>query len=166
MNGQRLYLLRQDLAGRLTIGLLRQHISGNDPSWISLEPRAWLLECDGSFLWGRLRWLYPLVRRLPDGLDDLPLLAATLYEPNRWHHFYDAQPLSRLPAQKITWSLLPLDSPENVQQIDGLECKTTEVYCWQDIGRFGLSPDHLLREPLSIKHFFLKGRRVAWTLDL
>ena len=161
MSLQNLYVHSQPLAEPLTLGLLRQYIQPETPLWISLEPRAWLLERKGRRLSGRLPGLAPLTRTLPEGMDDLPLLAASLFEHNRWRHFLDAQPLSQIPGQCITWSLEPQEGAEIVA---GLLCQKQGVLPWQDRQRFGLPQDSALPARLDVEHYYLSGKRLAWRL--
>lgn len=158
---QTLHVRHEQLAGRLTVGMLRQYITPEAPLWISLEPRAWLPERDGRRLNGRLPGLEPLARSLPEGLDDLPLLAASLYEHNHWRHFHDAHPLSSLAGQCITWSLAPV---EGARTLDGLLCHRQQVLCWQDRQRFGLAPQGVLSPSLETEHYYQNGKRLAWRL--
>lgn len=157
---QTLYVRREPLAERLTIGWLRQHLPVDTPLWISLEPRPWLPVRDGRRLTGRLPGLEPLARSLPEGLDDLPLIAASLYMPQQWQHFYDAHPMSGLSGQRITWSLTP--------QQDSLELNTLpirqQVLSWQDRQRFGLGAQHPLPARLETEHYYQNGKRLAWRL--
>lgn len=161
MNPQRLYVTRQPLPEPLTIGLLRGHIRPEATQWISLEPRAWLPERDGRRISGRLPGLAPLAATLPDGLDDLPLLCASLYGEDRWMHFYDTHPLSQLPGNLIIWSLQPSDG---AQRIDDLQCRQQAVLTWRDRERFGLPADDALPESLVVEHYFQGGRLIAWRL--
>ncbi|WP_240098344.1 hypothetical protein [Thermomonas flagellata] len=160
MNPQTLYVLQQPLADRLTLGLLRQHIQTTDPLWISLEPRPWLPQRDGKRLTGRLPGIEPLARTLPEGLDDLPLLAASVYTPGHWQHFHDAHPLSGLPGQCITWSL---ESQEGSRSIEVL-CRRQPVLTWQDRHRFGLAGQGVLPPSLETEHYYQNGKRLAWRL--
>lgn len=155
-----LYVHKEDMAERLTLGWLRQHITLDTPLWISLEPRAWLPERDGHRQSGRLG-LAPLVRQLPNDLDDMPLLTASLYEDKCWRHFHDAHPLSGISGQYITWSLEPM---ANAQVLENLLCKKQEVLPWQDRQRFGLLPDNALPAVLTVEHYYQHGKRLAWRL--
>jgi len=163
MNSQHtLYVHRESISERLTLGWLRQHITpGMPPLWISLEPRAWLPERDGRRQSGRLLGVAPLARCLPDGLDDMPLLTASLYEHKRWRHFHDAHPLSQLSSQCITWSLEPMP---DFQMLEGLHCSHQKVLTWQDRKRFGLSLDNSLPEELDVEHYYQNGQRLTWRL--
>lgn len=163
MSTHTLYVHRENLAERLTLGWLRRHIPDNAPLWISLEPRAWLPERDGRRQSGRIPGLAPLVRQLPDGLDDLPLLTASLYEGTCWRHFHDAHPLSGLPGQCITWSLDPLAKADS---LEGLLSTKQQVLTWQDRQRFGLAPDNALPDILSVEHYYQHGKRIAWRLEV
>ena len=161
MSPQTLHVCHEPLAGRLTVGMLRQYITPGVPLWISLEPRPWLPERDGQRLTGRLPGLEPLARSLPEGLDDLPLLAASLYEQNQWRHFHDAHPLSNLAGQCITWSLTPR---EGARPLEGLLCRRQQVLSWQDRQRFGLAPQSPLPASLETEHYYQNGKRLAWRL--
>jgi len=161
MNMQSLYIRNTPLAEPLTVGLLRQNIKPDTPIWISLEPRAWLPERNGRRISGRLPGLSPLARALPDSLDDLPLLAASLFGAVHWQHFYDAHPFSGLPGQVITWSMNPA---EGSQAIEGLLCQKRQVLPWQDRQRFGLPPEDTLPASLSVEHYYQSGKRLAWRL--
>lgn len=160
MSPQTLHVRHEQLAGRLTVGMLRQYITPEAPLWISLEPRAWLPERDGKRLSGRLPGLEPLARSLPEGLDDLPLLAASLYAPDRWRHFHDAHPLSKLAGQCITWSLAPQEGSRPLETL----CQRQQVLCWQDRQRFGLPAQGALPPSLETEHYFQHGKRLAWRL--
>lgn len=156
-----LYLTHHPLDTRLTLGLLRQYIEPETPLWISIEPRAWLPERDGQRKSGRLSGLAPLARALPNDLDDLPLLAASLFEADRWRHFHDAQPLSGIPGQCLTWSLTP---SADAQTVEGLLCQRQQVLPWQDRQRFGLRRDDTLTAAIPVEHYYRSGRRLAWRL--
>lgn len=155
----------EELKDALTIGWLRQklqEIPVEIPRLISLEPRAELLKRDGRRLRGRLSGLAPLAHALPDGLDDLPLLAASLFLPDRWQHFFDEHILSGTKRQCITWSFQPL----NEKPITDLQCVEQEVMAWQerDRQRFGLSEQQTLPTVLKVEHFYQSGKRLAWRL--
>lgn len=156
-----LYLQRTELPERLTLGLLRQYLAPDTPQWISLEPRAWLPERQGRRLSGPLPGLTPLATRLPDGLDDLPLLAASLFEAERWRHFHDAHPLSGQPSLCITWSLTHF---AGACHIDELHRETHCVLSWHDRQRFGLPLPNPLPEQLEVEHYIQNGKRLAWRL--
>ncbi|MEN9984600.1 MAG: hypothetical protein RI925_102 [Pseudomonadota bacterium] len=158
---RQLYIQRAPLPERLTLGLLRQYLAPDTPQWISLEPRAWLPERNGSRLRGPLPGLAPLAERLPDGLDDLPLLAASLFEAGRWRHFHDAHPLSEQPSLCITWSLT---SFAGAHCIDELHRETHRVLSWHDRQRFGLSQHNPLPDQLEVEHYHQNGKRLTWRL--
>lgn len=160
MSPQTLHVRQEPLAERLTIGLLRQYIPPGTPLWISLDPRPWLPERGGRRLAGRLPGIEPLARRLPEGLDDLPLYAASLYAQDHWQHFLDAHPLSGLPGRRITWSLVPQDGSQRLQT----HCQRQRVLCWQDRHRFGLAAQSELAGELHTEHYYLDGKRIAWRL--
>lgn len=161
MSRAQLYVTHQPLDSRLTIGLLHDHVRSLAPRWISLESRAWLLEREGRLLTGRLPGLEPLARELPEGLDDLPLLCASLYGEYRWLHFHDAHPLSQTPGQVITWSLDPIAGAE---KIDGILCQKQNVLTWRDRPRFGLDTNPDLPETLDVERYYQHGKLVAWRL--
>lgn len=154
-----LHVRKQVLTESLTIGTLRARWPALRPLWISLEPRAWILERDGRPLTGRLPGLAPLARRLPDGLDDLPLLGASFHTGRQWHHFHDAHPLSRTPGRLVTWSL---DSFDGSELVEGLSCQQQDVLTWRDRERFGLAPDPELPEMLAVERYIQGGRLIAW----
>lgn len=161
MNKTSLHWHREALTERLTVGSLRRFVQPGLPVWISLEPRAWLPKRDGRHLTGLLPGLKPLARCLPEGLDDLPLLTASLYEARQWRHFHDANPLSGLAGHCITWQL---DPAAGASTLGDLNVQTQQVLTWQDRQRFGLSPDSALPAALHVEHFYQKGKRLAWRL--
>lgn len=160
MSPQTLYVRHEPLAERLTIGLLRQYLTPEIPLWISLEPRPWLPERDGRRLTGRLQGLEPLARSLPEDLDDLPLLAASLYAQGHWRHFHDAHPLSKLAGQCITWSLAPQEGSRPLETL----CQRQQVLCWQDRQRFSLAAQSVLPSALETEHYYQNGKRLVWRL--
>lgn len=162
MNTKTLYVHHEELAERLTVGLLRQYITQKNPLWISLEPRAWLPERNGRRLSGRLPGLEPLTHNLPEGLDDLPVLAASLYAQNHWQHFHDAHPLSQLPSRCITWSLAPPEDKDS-QPLEVLY-QRQQVLRWHDRQRFGLPAQSTLPPALETEHYYQNGKRLAWRL--
>lgn len=159
MRSQTLYVRREPLPGRLTLGLLRPYLADAGPVWLSLEPRPWLPERDGKRQPGRLPGLTPLARGLPEGLDDLPLLAASLYAQDHWRHFHDAHPLSELPGQCLTWSLSDQEGAIATQTL----CQRQRVLPWQDLQRFGLAQSDL-PSSLETEHYYLNGKRLTWRL--
>lgn len=162
MTPQTLYVKREPLGERLTIGLLRRYILDEAPLWISLEPRPWLLERDGRRLTGRLPGLEPLARSLPENLDDLPLYTASLYAQDYWQHFHDAQPLSGWPGQCITFSLAATQDSRAFKTL----VKRQQVLSWQDRQRFGLAANSMLPSVLESEHFYHQenGKRLTWRL--
>lgn len=154
-----LHVRQQALTEALTIGTLRARWMAARPIWISLEPRAWLLERAGRPLTGRLPGLAPLARTLPEGLDDLPLLGASFYSERQWWHFHDAHPLSNTPGRLITWSL---DAFDGADRVEGLVCQRQDILTWRDRERFGLAPDPELPEKLSIERYMQGGRLIVW----
>ncbi len=161
MTHMSLHVNQQVLTEPLTIGTLRDRWPSLQPLWISLEPRAWLLERDGRPLTGRLPGLAPLARRLPDALDDLPLLEASIHWGRQWQHFHDAHPLSKTPGRVVTWSLDAFDGADGVE---GLASQRQEVLSWRDRERFGLAPDPELPEKLAVERYLQGGRLIAWRL--
>ncbi|MGB9578603.1 MAG: hypothetical protein ACPL3S_04960, partial [Halothiobacillaceae bacterium] len=145
----------------LTLGLLRARWQDASPLWVSLEPRACLLDRDARPLTGRLPGLEPLARALPEGLDDLPLLAASFYGARTWSHFHDAHPLSATPGRYVTWSLDPMDGGE---RIEGIKAKQQKVLTWRDRQRFGLPDELLSTGQLTVERYFHGGRLIAWRL--
>lgn len=161
MNFHQLYLVKKPLPQPLTIGLLRQYIQPDAAQWISLEPRAWLPERNGQLLSGRLPGLAPLSPTLPVGLDDHPLLNASLYGEEHWMHFHDAHPLSQEPGGILTWSKHPSDG---AKPIDGLQRQRQTVLSWHDRDRFGLSTDSALPASLAVERYYQSGKLIAWCL--
>lgn len=160
MTVQTLYLQQQTLEGPLTVGALRKHIAF-EIAWFSLEPRPSLPVQEGKMRTGRIPGLAPLDRQLPQGLDDLPLLSASLYGERRWLHLHDAHPLSRILGSILTWSMDPM---EGAQEIPSLAIKNQDVLTWQDRKRFGFEEDSSLPQTLQIEHFFRAGRRLTWRI--
>ncbi len=160
---QTLYHRTNLLKDRLTIGLLRQHLTScTGLLWISLEPRAWFPVRDGNIVPGRMPGLSPLLRQLPEDLPDhLPLLAASIYEQAQWRHFVDAQPASNLPTRCYTWNQTSLEESE---YLTDLLCKTEPVLSWQDRQRFGLTDIQGWPTQLKIEHYFYQGRRLTWRI--
>ena len=155
-------------ADRLTLAWLRTQVTQLSPDmatpvWIALEPRAWLPpDSQGHPRAGRIAGLAPLARQLPDAPPELPLLAASLYLANTWHHWHDAQPLSGLPLQHIHWSSQPLDFG---QQHTNLIRTDDKALTWQDRARFGLEAETApAQQPLNVEHFFLNGKRLTWRI--
>lgn len=161
MSLQQLHFRRDALDAALTIALLRSHLDSGGAPWISLEPRAWLPERNGQHISGRLPGLAPLARTLPDGLDDLPLLAASLYHTDSWIHFHAAHPLSHTPGNVFSWHTQPF---EGSRPIEDLQCQRQSVLSWQDRDRFGLPPDQALPESLKVERYYQRGKLIAWRL--
>jgi len=160
---------QQHLEARLTLEWLRTQVgqlSGASaaPVWIALEPRAWLPPDEqGNPRAGRIPGLTPLARQLPETPPEMPLLAASLYLKDTWHHWHDAQPLSGLALQHIHWSHQRL---EQGLEHTNLICKADEALPWQDrVRRFGLEGEAApAQQPLRIEHYFLNGKRLAWRI--
>ncbi len=151
---------------RLTLAYLHHHLTQINITlaWIALEPRAALPRIDQQPRRGRIAGLTVLSRQLPSGLDDLPLLSASLYGQDQWVHLHDAHPLSQLPGQILRWSLRPIND-EEVQPVSAeVRVESTQVLLWQDRQRFGLPNDESLPNELTVQHFIRHGRRIAWRL--
>jgi len=155
-----LYVLCAPLEGRLDLGLVKREAAGFSPAWIAVEPRASLPVLDGRVHRGRIPGLEPLCQSLPEGLDDLPLLAASLYANERWRHLHDAHPASGVSGFSVTWSLT---SFEGARAIEGLETRRQSVLTWQDRDRFGLGASNLPQR-MEVDHFFHAGKRLAWRI--
>lgn len=160
--------LQQYPGQKLTLQWLRAQVeqlggAGAAPVWIALEPRAWLpTDSQGKLRAGRIPGLAPLARQLPDAPAEMPLLAASLYLADTWHHWYDAQPLSGLALKHIHWSHQRL---EHGQEHTDLICKADKALPWQDRDRFGLEGEAVpAQQPLRIAHYFLNGKRLAWRI--
>ncbi|HNQ49643.1 MAG TPA: hypothetical protein PKI22_09560 [Hydrogenophilus thermoluteolus] len=160
MSLQKIYVRREQLTERLTVGLLRRYIPADKPLLISLEPRAWLPSRHGRYLCGRLPGLEPLTQTLPEAFDDLPLLTASLYADDHWQHFHDAHPLSQTKGLRILWSLSPTTDGKELE----VQVKQQTVLTWQDRHRFGLPTSTSLPASLQTEHYYQKGKRLAWRL--
>ncbi len=156
-----LYWHRDPLPERLSIGYLRTRLP-DSPVWISLEPRSHLPFREGKYLRGRIPGLSPLCRTLPENLDDLPLLSASFFGPERWQHFHDAHPLSQQPGFLVTWSLQPFfeSNPLSCE----LPSEMDSVLSWQDRDRFGLAKEQELPICLNVQRFLVHGKQLTWRL--
>lgn len=160
MTTQTLYLQQQSLAAPLTLGALRKYADFK-VAWFSMEPRPSLPVQEGRILMGQIPGLTPLDNQLPQGLDDLPLLSASLYGERSWLHLHDAHPMSKTPGNIFTWSMDPV---EDAEEILGLVIKRQKVLTWQDRKRFGFKEVSSLSEHLQVEHFFRAGRRLTWRI--
>lgn len=174
---QTLYVQRQQHQHHpqpLTVGYVLKHIAQDlqhRPFWLTLEPRVCLPTTNGRRIKGRLPGLEPLSNTLPpDTLNDLPLLAASIYTHTYWQHWHDGHPLSKQAICVWTWQTQRPEAKElgqgkpEIHTIHNCQRKVQSVLRWEDRARFGLDKPASCQEPLEVEQYHHQGKLVAWRL--